>query len=222
MRRMRYGKGSYTCRKSLCFLCPNPYPFPTGFSENPRLCVPGFETVAAKMLRINPDPKKTARDIFCGRSGYRLGFFRWPLGKSLGNFPVGAQDITWDLSVGRSGSSSGIFANVPYPIGRRFQKSRVRPNPLNNPPDAFPNVPNPPSFLCLTNFCYKPPPLKSLLPPHALPNVHCASPLLFFIDIFLTGEPLKCRPRPMKVPTCTALEGWGTMDVRGHVDQHWV
>ena len=179
-----------TCRKSLCFLCPNPYPFPTGFSENTSVYAPGFGTIAAKMLRINPNRKKNARDIFCGRSGYRLGFIR-----------------------GRSGSSSGIFANVPYPIGRRFEKSQVGPNPLNTPPDAFPNVPNPPSFLCLTEFLlHNPHPLTSLLPPHALPNVHCASPLLFFTDIFLTGELLKCRPRPMKVPICTALEGWGTMD----------
>ena len=29
---------------------------------------------------------------------------------------------------------------------------------------------------------------------------------------FLTGEPLKCRPRPMKVPIGMALEGWGTME----------
>ena len=117
-----------TCRKSLCFLCPNPYPFPTGFSENTRVYAPGFGTIAAKMLRINPNPRKT-----------------------LGIYSVAARDIAWDLSGGRSGSSSGIFANVPYPIGRGFQKSQVRPNPLNTPPDAFPNVPNPPSFLSLTD-----------------------------------------------------------------------
>ena len=38
---------SITCRNSLCFLCPNPYPFPTGFSENTRVYAPGFGTIAA-------------------------------------------------------------------------------------------------------------------------------------------------------------------------------
>ena len=160
--RTKGNSATRTCRKSLCLLCPNPYPFPTGFSENTRVYAPGFGTITAKMLRINPDPKKNAWDIFCGRLGsawdlsagrwgYRLGFIRWPLGKSLGIFPLAARDIAWDLSGGRSGSSSGIFANMPYPIGRRFRKSQVRPNPLNTPPDAFPNVPNPPSFPCLTD-----------------------------------------------------------------------
>ena len=97
-----------------------------------------------------------ARDIAWklswGRSGYHLGFIWRPLGKLLGIFPVAARDIAWDLSRGRSGSSSRIFANVPYPIGRRFQKSKVGPNPLHTPPDVFPNVPNPASFLCLINF----------------------------------------------------------------------
>ena len=90
-------------------------------------------------------------DLSGGRSGNRLGFSRRPLGKSLGIFLVAARDIASDVSGGRSGSSSRIFANVPYPIGWRFQKSQVRPNPLNTPLDAFPNVPNPPSFLCLTD-----------------------------------------------------------------------
>ena len=154
--------GIITCHKSLCFLCPNPYPFPTRVSENTRVYAPGFGTSTAKMLRINPDPKKNARDIFFGRSGYRLGFIWGPLGISLGIYPVAAREIAWDFSGGRSGYRLGfirgplgillgIFANVPYPIGRRFQKSQVRPNPLNTPPDAFPTVPNPPSFLCLTD-----------------------------------------------------------------------
>ena len=30
--------------------------------------------------------------------------------------------------------------------------------------------------------------------------------------LFLTGEPHKCRPRPMKVSIGMALEGWGTME----------
>ena len=92
-----------TFRKSLCFLCPNRYPFPTGISENTRVYAPGFRTIAAKMLRINPDPKKNARDIFCGRLGYRLGFIRGPLGISLGIYPVAAREIPRDFSGGRSG-----------------------------------------------------------------------------------------------------------------------
>ena len=91
-----------TCRKSLCFLCPNPYPFPTGFSENTRVYTLGFGTIAAEMLRINPDPKKNARDIFWGRSGYHLGFIRGPLGISLGIYPVAAREIAWVFSGGRS------------------------------------------------------------------------------------------------------------------------
>ena len=86
-------RAAVTCRKSLCFLCPNPYPFPTGFSENTRVYAPGLGTIAVKMLRINPDPKKNARDIFSSRSGYRLGFIRRPLGKSLGIFPLAAREI---------------------------------------------------------------------------------------------------------------------------------
>ena len=184
-----------TCRKSLCFLCPNPYPFPTGLSENTRVYAPGFGTIAAKMLRINPDPKKTlgiysvatrdiAWDLSGGRSGYRLGFIRWPLGKSLGIFPVAARDIAWDLSGGRSGSSSGIFANVPYPISRRFQKSQVRPSPLNTPPDAFPNVRIPPSFLCLTDLLlHNPHPSHSSslhMPcPMCTGHHHCCSSRIF-------------------------------------------
>ena len=81
-----------TCRNSLCFLCPNPYPFPTGFSENTRVYAPGFGTIAAKMLRINPDLGKK-------RSGYIL----WPLRISLGIYLGAAQEIAWDFSGGRSG-----------------------------------------------------------------------------------------------------------------------
>ena len=66
---------------------------------------PAADDIAAKMLRIIPDPKKNARDIFCGRSGYRLGFIRGPLGISLGIYPVAAREIAWELSGGRSGSS---------------------------------------------------------------------------------------------------------------------
>ena len=50
--------GSYTCRKSLCFLCPNPYPFSTGFRENTRVYAPGFGTIAAKLPRIKTRPEK--------------------------------------------------------------------------------------------------------------------------------------------------------------------
>ena len=116
-----------TCRKSLCFLCPNPYPFPTGFSENTRVYAPGFGTIAAKMLRINPDPKKKARDIFCGRSGYRLGFIRGPLGISLGIHPVAAREIAWDFSGGHSGYRLG-FIRGPLGILLRDFCQRALPN----------------------------------------------------------------------------------------------
>ena len=89
---------AFTCRKSLCFLCPSPYPFPTRFSENTRVYAPGFGTIAAKMPRINPDPKKNAR-----------GKFLWPLGKTLGIYLVGARDIAWDLSGSRLGNRLGFF-----------------------------------------------------------------------------------------------------------------
>ena len=46
---------------------------------------------------------KNARDLSGGRSGYRLGFIRGPLGISLGIYPVGAREIAWDFSGGRLG-----------------------------------------------------------------------------------------------------------------------
>ena len=55
-------------------------------------------------------------------------------------------------------------------------------------------------------------------PPHDLPIVPFPPPFSFSTDLLLTGEPLKCRPHPMKVPICTALEGWGTMDGFGTID----
>ena len=116
-----------TCRQSLYSLCPNPYPFPTGSSENTRVYAPGFGTIAAKMLRINPNPKKNAQDIFCGRSGYRLGFFRGPLGKSLGIFPVAAREIAWDFPGGRSGYCLG-FIRGPLGILLRDFRQRALPN----------------------------------------------------------------------------------------------
>ena len=42
---------------------------------------PGISPLAAR---------KNARHLSGGRSGYRLGFIRWPLGKSLGIFLVAA------------------------------------------------------------------------------------------------------------------------------------
>ena len=55
-------------------------------------------------------------------------------------------------------------------------------------------------------------------PPQDLPTVPFPPPFAFSTDLLLTGEPLKCRPRLMKVPICTALEGWGTMDRVGAID----
>ena len=113
--------GCYTCRKLLCFLCPNPYPFPTGFSENTRVYAPGFGNIAAKMLRINPNSKKKRSGYILWPLGISLGiypvaareiawdFFRRPLGKSLGIFPVGARDIAWDLSGGRLDPPQGFL-----------------------------------------------------------------------------------------------------------------
>ena len=108
------GASSFTCRKSLCFLCPNPYPFPTGFSENTRVYAPGFGTIAAKMPRINPDPKRNAGGKFCGRSEKRSGFIRWALGISPGIYPLAAWEIAWDFSAGRSGHRLGI---IQGPLG---------------------------------------------------------------------------------------------------------
>ena len=55
---------------------------------------PGISPLAAR---------KNARDLSGGRSGYRLGFIRGPLGILLGTYPVAAREITWDVSGGRSG-----------------------------------------------------------------------------------------------------------------------
>ena len=102
-------------------------PFPRGFSENTRVYAPGFGTIAAKMLRINPGPKKNARDIFCGPSGYRLGFVRWPLGISLGIYLVAAREIAWDFSGGRSGYRLG-FIRGPLGILLKDFCQRALPN----------------------------------------------------------------------------------------------
>ena len=55
-------------------------------------------------------------------------------------------------------------------------------------------------------------------PPHDLPTPPFPSPFSFSIDRFLTGDPLKCRPGPMKVPIRMVLEGWGTMYSFGAID----
>ena len=52
---------------------------------------PGISPLAAR---------KNARDLSGGRSGYRLGFIRGPLGISLGIYPVAAREIAWDFSGG--------------------------------------------------------------------------------------------------------------------------
>ena len=97
----------------------------------------------------------------------------WPLGISLGIYP-GAARV----------SSSRIFANVPYPISRRFQKSQVRPNPLNTPPNEFPYVPNPPSLLCLKRLLLHNPhsehPSSLHMPcPMCTVHHHCCSSQMF-------------------------------------------
>ena len=102
--------GRHTCRKLLCFFCPNAYPFPTRFSENTRVYAP----IGAKMPRINPDPKKNARGKFCGRSEKRSGFIRTALWIWPGIYPLAAWEIAWDFSGGRSGRRLGF---IPGPLG---------------------------------------------------------------------------------------------------------
>ena len=48
---------------------------------------------------------KNARDLSGGRSGYRFGFIRGPLGISLGIYLVAAREIAWDCCAGRSGDA---------------------------------------------------------------------------------------------------------------------
>ena len=55
---------------------------------------PGISPLAAR---------KSTRDLSVGRSGYRSGFIRGPLGISLGIYPVAAREIAWDFSGGRLG-----------------------------------------------------------------------------------------------------------------------
>ena len=53
-----------------------------------------FFLVPQISLGISPlAARKNAWGLSGGRSGYRLGFVRGPLGKSLGIFPVAAQEI---------------------------------------------------------------------------------------------------------------------------------
>ena len=72
------------------------------------------------MLRMNPDPKKNARDIFCGRSGYRLGFIWGPLGISLGIYPVAAWEIAWYFSGIYSGYRLGFIQGLLEILLRDF------------------------------------------------------------------------------------------------------
>ena len=85
------------------------------------------------MLRINPDPKENARDIFRGRSGYRLGFIRGPLRISLGIYTVAAREISWAFSGGRSGYRLG-FIWGPLGILLRDFCQRALPNRSSTPP----------------------------------------------------------------------------------------
>ena len=98
-----------------------------------------------------------------------------------------------DLSGARSGSSLGMLGRAACVISRVLGKSYIS-----------------------TCSQLTPKPLNP--PPRDLPTVPFPPPFSFFTDLLLTGETLKCRPRPMKVPICTALEGWGTMDRFGTID----
>ena len=55
-------------------------------------------------------------------------------------------------------------------------------------------------------------------PPHDLSAVPFPTPFSFSTGLLFTEEALKFRPRPMNVPICTALEGWGAMDSFGTID----
>ena len=68
---------------------------------------------------------RSTSDFFCGCTNSHWGFLHWPLGKTLGIYPVGARDIAWDLSGGRSGYRLG-FIRGPlgislgiYPVAAR-------------------------------------------------------------------------------------------------------
>ena len=45
---------------------------------------------------------RATSDFFCGCTNSHWGFLHGSLGKTLGIYPVGARDIAWDLSGGRS------------------------------------------------------------------------------------------------------------------------
>ena len=57
-------------------------------------------------------------------------FSKWFFSPRFGVVPI------WELS-------QFCYVRIEPP-----KKSQVRPNPLNTPPDAFPDVPSPLSFLC--------------------------------------------------------------------------
>ena len=98
-----------------------------------------------------------------------------------------------DLSGARSGSSLGMLGHaaclIPGVLGKSF---------ISTCSQLTPKPLNP--------------------PPQDLPTVPFLPPFSFSMDLLLTGEPLKCRPRPIKVLICTAREGWGTMDRFGTID----
>ena len=52
---------------------------------------------------------RATSDFFCGCTNSHWGFLHRLLGKALGIHPVGARDIAWDLSGGRSGYRYGFM-----------------------------------------------------------------------------------------------------------------
>ena len=58
---------------------------------------------------------RATRDFFFGCTNSHWGFLHWPLGKTLGKYPVGARDIAWDLSRVRSGYRLGF---IRWPLGK--------------------------------------------------------------------------------------------------------
>ena len=58
---------------------------------------------------------RAANDFLCGCTKSHWGFLHWPLGKTLGIYLVGARDIAWYLSGGRSGYRLGF---IRWPLGK--------------------------------------------------------------------------------------------------------
>ena len=52
---------------------------------------------------------RATSDFFCGCTNSHRGFLRWPLGKTLRIYPMGAREIAWDFCGGRLGDPQAYF-----------------------------------------------------------------------------------------------------------------